>query len=247
MPRSCGRGWRSCAAARRGGRRPSARCWRSRAGTPTTGRPTRRCRCPVTAVHARGLPRRPAGGPRRSGDHAGRHPRGLPRAAAPYQQRGLSWLAFLAELGLGACLADDMGLGKTVQLLALEAHERAAPAPAHPAAVPDVAGRHVAAGGGAVRPRAAGAARCTGPAARAAPRCTRRSRPPTWSSPPTPPPPATSRSWPRSPGGGSCSTRPRPSRTAGRRRRGPCAGSTPSTGSRSPAPRWRTGCRSSGR
>jgi hypothetical protein len=42
----------------------------------------------------------------------------------PYQQRGLSWLAFLSELGLGACLADDMGLGKTVQLLALEAYER---------------------------------------------------------------------------------------------------------------------------
>jgi len=31
----------------------------------------------------------------------------------PYQQRGLTWLRFLAELGLGACLADDMGLGKT--------------------------------------------------------------------------------------------------------------------------------------
>ncbi len=43
----------------------------------------------------------------------------------PYQQRGLSWLAFLASLGLGACLADDMGLGKTVQLLALEAADRA--------------------------------------------------------------------------------------------------------------------------
>ncbi|MBC8091273.1 MAG: DEAD/DEAH box helicase, partial [Pseudonocardia sp.] len=43
----------------------------------------------------------------------------------PYQRRGVAWLAFLAELGLGACLADDMGLGKTVQLLALEAHERA--------------------------------------------------------------------------------------------------------------------------
>jgi SNF2 family DNA or RNA helicase len=41
-----------------------------------------------------------------------------------YQQRGLSWLAFLSSLGLGACLADDMGLGKTVQLLALEAAER---------------------------------------------------------------------------------------------------------------------------
>jgi SNF2 family DNA or RNA helicase len=42
----------------------------------------------------------------------------------PYQQRGLSWLAFLADLGLGACLADDMGLGKTVQLLALETVHR---------------------------------------------------------------------------------------------------------------------------
>lgn len=44
----------------------------------------------------------------------------------PYQSRGLSWLAFLDSLGLGACLADDMGLGKTVQLLALEATQRAA-------------------------------------------------------------------------------------------------------------------------
>ncbi len=43
----------------------------------------------------------------------------------PYQERGLSWLAFLSSLGLGACLADDMGLGKTVQLLALEAAIRA--------------------------------------------------------------------------------------------------------------------------
>jgi hypothetical protein len=42
----------------------------------------------------------------------------------PYQQRGLSWLAFLERFGFGACLADDMGLGKTVQLLALMAHER---------------------------------------------------------------------------------------------------------------------------
>lgn len=44
----------------------------------------------------------------------------------PYQSRGLSWLSFLAALGLGACLADDMGLGKTVQLLALESTQRAA-------------------------------------------------------------------------------------------------------------------------
>ncbi len=37
----------------------------------------------------------------------------------PYQRAGLGWLAFLAEVGMGACLADDMGLGKTVQVLAL--------------------------------------------------------------------------------------------------------------------------------
>lgn len=37
----------------------------------------------------------------------------------PYQVKGYSWLAFLRQYGLGACLADDMGLGKTIQLLAL--------------------------------------------------------------------------------------------------------------------------------
>lgn len=42
----------------------------------------------------------------------------------PYQLRGLSWLAFLEQFGLGACLADDMGLGKTIQLLALMQLER---------------------------------------------------------------------------------------------------------------------------
>lgn len=36
----------------------------------------------------------------------------------PYQARGYSWLNFLQQWGLGACLADDMGLGKTVQTLA---------------------------------------------------------------------------------------------------------------------------------
>jgi hypothetical protein len=42
----------------------------------------------------------------------------------PYQLRGLNWLASMADLGLGACLADDMGLGKTVQLIALLLHRR---------------------------------------------------------------------------------------------------------------------------
>ena len=42
----------------------------------------------------------------------------------PYQRRGFSWLSFLSNWGLGACLADDMGLGKTVQTLAMIQHER---------------------------------------------------------------------------------------------------------------------------
>jgi SNF2 family DNA or RNA helicase len=36
----------------------------------------------------------------------------------PYQLVGLSWLAFMRQYGLGACLADDMGLGKTVEVIA---------------------------------------------------------------------------------------------------------------------------------
>jgi len=46
-------------------------------------------------------------------------PKGFVGKLRPYQERGLSWLSFLHQLGMGACLADDMGLGKTVQLLAL--------------------------------------------------------------------------------------------------------------------------------
>ncbi|MEA4884593.1 MAG: DEAD/DEAH box helicase [Clostridia bacterium] len=42
----------------------------------------------------------------------------------PYQERGLSWLAFLSRHSLGGCLADDMGLGKTIQVIALLLHER---------------------------------------------------------------------------------------------------------------------------
>src|SRR5262249_16139200 len=35
----------------------------------------------------------------------------------PYQQRGVDWLAFCRDAGLGRVLADDMGLGKTIQAL----------------------------------------------------------------------------------------------------------------------------------
>lgn len=40
----------------------------------------------------------------------------------PYQQAGVSWLAFLRRYGLGSCLADDMGLGKTIQFTAYLMH-----------------------------------------------------------------------------------------------------------------------------
>jgi SNF2 family DNA or RNA helicase len=61
----------------------------------------------------------------------------------PYQQRGIGWLSFLHQVGLGAVLADDMGLGKTLQTLALLVAERGeAAAPDGPAT----------AGGGPERP-----------------------------------------------------------------------------------------------
>jgi SNF2 family DNA or RNA helicase len=52
-------------------------------------------------------------------------PAGFRGTLRPYQLRGFSWLGFLREYGLGACLADDMGLGKTVQTLALLERDRA--------------------------------------------------------------------------------------------------------------------------
>ncbi len=39
-----------------------------------------------------------------------------------YQTEGFVWMARLAHLGIGACLADDMGLGKTLQTLAVILH-----------------------------------------------------------------------------------------------------------------------------
>lgn len=79
---------------------------------------------PVLAVHADGLLGDLLEG---SAERALRPldpPDGFRADLRPYQSRGLSWLAFLSDLGLGACLADDMGLGKTIQLLAFEAHHR---------------------------------------------------------------------------------------------------------------------------
>ncbi|MGH2344742.1 MAG: DEAD/DEAH box helicase [Chloroflexota bacterium] len=45
-------------------------------------------------------------------------PPGLRGSLRDYQKRGVAWLAYLEQLGLGPCLADDMGLGKTLQVIA---------------------------------------------------------------------------------------------------------------------------------
>ena len=45
-------------------------------------------------------------------------PKGFKGELRPYQSRGVGWLSFLEQWGLGACLADDMGLGKTIQFIA---------------------------------------------------------------------------------------------------------------------------------
>ncbi|MGW3941311.1 DEAD/DEAH box helicase [Streptomyces phaeochromogenes] len=62
-------------------------------------------------------------------------PAALKATLRDYQKRGLAWLAEMAELGLGGCLADDMGLGKTITLLALHLHRQTDPATAGPTLV----------------------------------------------------------------------------------------------------------------
>ncbi|MGX2992872.1 SNF2-related protein [Streptomyces sp. JNUCC 64] len=61
-------------------------------------------------------------------DPEGMPPVGQPRELAArlrdYQARGLTWLARMTSLGLGACLADDMGLGKTITVIALHLHRQ---------------------------------------------------------------------------------------------------------------------------
>ncbi len=46
-------------------------------------------------------------------------PEQLNATLRPYQNRGLSWLSYLEDLGMSPCLADDMGLGKTIQVISL--------------------------------------------------------------------------------------------------------------------------------
>ncbi|HEY9664877.1 MAG TPA: SNF2 helicase-associated domain-containing protein, partial [Allocoleopsis sp.] len=52
------------------------------------------------------------------------NPKHLQGNLREYQKRGVSWLEYLEQLGLNACLADDMGLGKTVQVIARLLQER---------------------------------------------------------------------------------------------------------------------------
>jgi SNF2 family DNA or RNA helicase len=51
-------------------------------------------------------------------------PAGFTGTLRPYQERGLAWMSFLGDLGLGGVLADDMGLGKTIVTLSFIAHEK---------------------------------------------------------------------------------------------------------------------------
>ncbi|HYH14943.1 MAG TPA: DEAD/DEAH box helicase, partial [Flavisolibacter sp.] len=44
-------------------------------------------------------------------------PRSISAQLRPYQHKGFEWLALLADIGAGGCLADDMGLGKTLQTI----------------------------------------------------------------------------------------------------------------------------------
>jgi SNF2 family DNA or RNA helicase len=68
-------------------------------------------------------------------------PAGFRGELRPYQERGLSWLSFLGDLGLGGVLADSMGLGKTVQVLGLLEHEKERAATSAPACAAGGTGR----------------------------------------------------------------------------------------------------------
>ena len=62
---------------------------------------------------------------REAGSWTPKIPPSLQAELRDYQEEGFIWLARLARLEAGACLADDMGLGKTVQALALMLHRAA--------------------------------------------------------------------------------------------------------------------------
>ena len=157
-------------------------------------------------------------------------PAGFSGELRPYQQRGLSWLSFLGELGLGGILADDMGLGKTIQLLSLVAGQ--------PGGRPTLLVCPMSLVGNWQREAARftpdlrvhvhhGADRLDGESLAAL-----LAEAPTWSSPPTAWPPGTRPRSARSTGPGWSATRRRPSRTTPPSRRGRSARCPPRPGSR---------------
>ena len=87
-------------------------------------------------------------------------PDGFEGQLRPYQAKGVSWLSFLEQWGLGACLADDMGLGKTIQLIAFLLYLKQENALGGPTLLvcPDLCPDELAAGGEEIWPRAEGAA-----------------------------------------------------------------------------------------
>ena len=130
-----------------------------------------------------------------------RRPRGCAPTLRDYQLHGLTWLADMTSLGLGACLADDMGLGKTVTLIALHLHRSRPARPGRPwssarRAARQLGGRdrRFAPGvpvrrfhGGRATSTASTAGSCSPPTARCGgPRGARRGRAGTWSSPTRP-------------------------------------------------------------
>ena len=108
----------------------------------------------------------------------------------PYQERGLAWLSFLSNLGLGGILADDMGTGKSPSTLSLLAYEKETGRKAGPTLLVcpmSLVGNWSKKPSGSRRTWLCtctmGLTGCPGPS------CRPRSARPTWLSPPTPWPP----------------------------------------------------------
>lgn len=56
---------------------------------------------------------------RAKSNRTARHEKLFVQELYPYQKKGVDWLSFCVDNGVGTILADDMGLGKTAQIIAL--------------------------------------------------------------------------------------------------------------------------------
>ena len=227
-------------------RRPDDRGRPAARRTVRTGRVRPGCRWSAVVPTARSATcwpaRSSAGSPRVTS------PAGLPghAAAVPGARPGLAGVPAVARPRRRPRRRHGAGQDGAA-VLALLARDERRGRRADAAGLSDVAGRQLAAGGGQVRARAAGA---RAPRGRAGPRRDVRrggGRTPTWSSPRTRWRPATPTRWPRSTGTGWSWTRRRRSRTRPPGRRSRSAPCRPGTGSRSPGRRWRTGWPTCGR